>query len=75
MKRKSALKYSQKKLENQKKTKILFFKTPVVMDDKSYFTLDGTNGAGNNTYNCKEGMKSGVKFKRHAKFQRMFLDH
>lgn len=45
------------------------------MDDESYFTLDGSDCAGNRNYFYKQDrqINSEIKFKRHSKFSKKIL--
>lgn len=82
-KRKSAPKYSIKQLQTQKKLlrnlRESYLKPSddrfVILDDETYFTLDGADCAGNSSYYYKEGVELDpeVKFKRHTKFPKKIL--
>ena len=82
-KRTSAPKYTEKQLLKQRsKLRFLretFFKakskTEVIVDDESFFTIDGSDCAGNSNYYYKEdaNISSKVRYKRHTKFPKRAL--
>lgn len=81
--RKSAPKYTDKQKKDQKKKLRSLSEnefsssngSEIILDDESYFSLDGSDTANNKGYYCKENVEvdNEVIFKRHKKFQTKVL--
>lgn len=81
--RKSAPKYSEKQLKDQRRKLRQLAENEfspsngldVIIDDESFFTLDGSDTANNKHYYCRKGkdVDCEVVYKRHKKFQQKLL--